>query len=105
LLFGLFGWFLCEIGETLDELFGEEGFVLMEAVALTAERCVFYILDFEFDGAGWDGRDADVEVCLHKIIITETISAISLLSTKRTSLFYLFLPSKLRIKFNTFVYL
>ena len=41
--------FLCEIIKTLDEFFGQEGFILLETILLRAKSCGLYILYFEFD--------------------------------------------------------
>lgn len=69
LLFLETGLLFGEVIKALDELLGEEGLVFEEAVALRPEGCALDVLDFELDGSGGDGGDADVEVCLHKIII------------------------------------
>jgi hypothetical protein len=65
-----FSTFLPEVIKTVDELFGQEALVLLEAIFLAPEGSGFDVLYFELDGAAGDGGDVDVEVIPHKIIIT-----------------------------------
>ena len=65
-----FSTFFPGVIKTVDELFGQEAFVLLEAVFLAPEGSGFDVLYFELDGATGDGGDVDVEVIPHKIIIT-----------------------------------
>lgn len=61
--------FFLKIGEAIDELFGEERFILMESIALGAKGCAFNVLYLELDGFGRDGRDAYIKIVLHKFIL------------------------------------
>lgn len=60
---------LLEISEAIYKLFGEESFVFVESIALSAKSCAFDILYFELDCFGRDRRDAYIKIVLHKFIL------------------------------------
>ena len=69
-VFLCFSVLFCEVAEALDELFGEEGLVLVESVLLASEGSGLDVLYFESDASSWDGGDVDVKIVPHKFIIT-----------------------------------
>lgn len=61
------GGTLSEVIERLDELLGEEGFVLGEPAALRPKGSALDVLYLELDNFAGNGRDVDIEVRLHRL--------------------------------------